>query len=199
MRLVVRDRAIVIVSDRRVLVFCFKERIIRASLMRFLTSAGKSFMSLPRHGKHIIEPLASAVVTRLLRPFGAAVVAGFGIGSRHRVGCSCGDRYRLQRRAAGRSELGCPALRSRRRALRLCYRTACLGPSSRPSSCGRAENCFVTLIRDDAEVRATATKLPVTSSRSPSASPACSTPPTAPSKPVQAVRRRASLLRLGVF
>ena len=63
--------------------FCFKERMIRASFYRFADSARQILhVGLPAMASNVIEPFAAAVVTRLLAPFGAAVVAGFGIGAR---------------------------------------------------------------------------------------------------------------------
>ena len=63
--------------------FCVKERMIRASLRRFVSTSRQILhVGVPALTSNIIEPFASAVVTLLLAPFGAGVVAGFGVGSR---------------------------------------------------------------------------------------------------------------------
>jgi len=63
--------------------FCVKERMIRASLARFGGSSREILhVGLPAMTSNVIEPFASAVVTRLLAPLGTAVVAGFGVGAR---------------------------------------------------------------------------------------------------------------------
>ena len=139
--------------------FCFKERIIRASLMRFSTSAREILhVGLPAMASNIIEPLASAVVTRLLAPFGAAVVAGFGIGSRIEsvvfmvvIG--------IASNAAPLVGQNWCARRFDRvdEALRLCYRYCLVWGVIAAVIMWTGGELFVTLIRDDAEVVATAT------------------------------------------
>ena len=107
---------------------------------------------------NIIEPLASAVVTRLLAPMGAAVVAGFGVGSRIEsivfmvvIG--------IATNAAPLVGQNWGARRFDRvdEALRLCYRYCLLWGVIAAVIMWAGGEFFVTLIRDDADVVATAT------------------------------------------
>ena len=139
--------------------FCFRERMIRASLVRFGASAREILhVGLPAMTSNIIEPLASAVVTRLLAPMGAAVVAGFGVGSRIEsivfmvvIG--------IATNAAPLVGQNWGARRFDRvdEALRLCYRYCLLWGAIAAVIMWTGGEFFVTLIRDDAEVVATAT------------------------------------------
>ena len=139
--------------------FCFRERMIRASLARFGTSARDILhVGLPAMASNIIEPLASAVVTRLLAPLGAGVVAGFGVGSRIEsivfmvvIG--------IASNAAPLVGQNWGARRFDRvdEALRLCYRYCLVWGAIAAVIMWIGGEFFVTLIRDDAEVVATAT------------------------------------------
>ena len=139
--------------------FCFRERMIRASLARFGTSARDILhVGLPALASNIIEPLASAVVTRLLAPLGAGVVAGFGVGSRIEsivfmvvIG--------IASNAAPLVGQNWGARRFDRvdEALRLCYRYCLVWGAIAAVIMWTGGEFFVTLIRDDAEVVATAT------------------------------------------
>ena len=139
--------------------FCFRERMIRASLARFGTSARDILhVGLPAMTSNIIEPLAAAVVTRLLAPLGAGVVAGFGVGSRIEsivfmvvIGVASN--------AAPLVGQNWGARRFDRvdEALRLCYRYCLVWGAIAAVIMWTGGEFFVTLIRDDAEVVATAT------------------------------------------
>ena len=148
--------------------FCFKERMIRASFFRFAASARDILhVGLPAMASNIIEPLASAVVTRLLAPFGAAVVAGFGIGARIEsvvfmvvIG--------IASNAAPLVGQNWGARRFDRvdRALRLCYRYCLVWGVIAAVIMWTGGELFVSLITDEPVVVATATSylyiIPVT-------------------------------------
>ena len=139
--------------------FCIRERMIRGSLTRFSSSAREILhVGLPAMASNIIEPVASAVVTRLLAPFGAAVVAGFGVGSRIEsvvfmvvIG--------IATNAAPLVGQNWGARRFDRvdEALRLCYRYCLVWGVIAAVIMWTGGELFVTLIRDEAEVVATAT------------------------------------------
>ena len=148
--------------------FCFKERMIRASFFRFAASARDILhVGLPAMASNIIEPLASAVVTRLLAPFGAAVVAGFGIGARIEsvvfmvvIG--------IASNAAPLVGQNWGARRFDRvdQALRLCYRYCLVWGVAAAVIMWTGGELFVSLITDEPVVVATATSylyiIPVT-------------------------------------
>ena len=139
--------------------FCIRERMIRGSLARFGTSAREIlYVGLPAMTSNVIEPFASAVVTRLLAPFGAAVVAGFGVGSRIEsvvfmvvIG--------IATNAAPLVGQNWGARRFDRvdEALQLCYRYCLVWGVIAALIMWTGGELFVTLIRDEAEVVATAT------------------------------------------
>ena len=139
--------------------FCFREHMIRASLARFGSSARQILhVGLPAMASNIIEPLASAVVTRLLAPFGAAVIAGFGVGSRIEsvvfmvvIGIA-GNAAPLVGQNWGARRFGRVD-----EALRLCYRYCLVWGVIAAVIMWTGGELFVTLIRDEAEVVATAT------------------------------------------
>lgn len=63
--------------------FAFHERILRMSLAGFLGSARDiAHVGIPAGASNMIQPLSSAVITRLLAGFGPSVVAGFGVAAR---------------------------------------------------------------------------------------------------------------------
>ena len=139
--------------------FCFRERMIRASLARFGSSARQILhVGLPAMTSNIIEPLASAMVTRLLAPFGAAVIAGFGVGSRIEsvvfmvvIGIA-GNAAPLVGQNWGARRFGRVD-----EALRLCYRYCLVWGVIAAVIMWTGGELFVTMIRDEAEVVATAT------------------------------------------
>lgn len=139
--------------------FCFRERTIRASLVRFGTSAREILhVGLPAMTSNVIEPLAAAVVTRLLAPMGAAVVAGFGVGSRIEsivfmvvIGIATNAAPLVGQ------NWGARRFDRVNEALRLCYRYCLLWGVIAAVIMWVGGEFFVTLIRDDAEVVATAT------------------------------------------
>ncbi|MYD99604.1 MAG: MATE family efflux transporter [Gammaproteobacteria bacterium] len=139
--------------------FCFRERMIRTSLVRFGTSAREILhVGLPAMTSNVIEPLAAAVVTRLLAPMGAAVVAGFGVGSRIEsivfmvvIGIATNAAPLVGQ------NWGARRFDRVNEALRLCYRYCLLWGVIAAVIMWAGGEFFVTLIRDDAEVVATAT------------------------------------------
>ena len=148
--------------------FCFKERMIRASFFRFAASARDILhVGLPAMASNIIEPLASAVVTRLLAPFGAAVVAGFGIGARIEAVVFM-VVIGIASNAAPLVGQNWGARRFDRvdRALRLCYRYCLVWGVIAAVIMWTGGELFVSLITDEPVVVATATSylyiIPVT-------------------------------------
>jgi putative MATE family efflux protein len=63
--------------------FAYRERMLRMSLAGFLESARDiAHVGIPAGASNMIQPLSSAVITRLLAGFGPSVVAGFGVAAR---------------------------------------------------------------------------------------------------------------------
>lgn len=63
--------------------FVFRERLIRPSFRHFASSCRAILhVGIPAMTSNLIEPLASAVITRLLASYSTAVVAGFGVAAR---------------------------------------------------------------------------------------------------------------------
>lgn len=63
--------------------FVIRERLIRPSFRHFASSRRAILhVGIPAMTSNLIEPLASAVITRLLASYGTAVVAGFGVAAR---------------------------------------------------------------------------------------------------------------------
>ena len=139
--------------------FVIRERLIRLSFRHFADSCRAILhVGIPAMASNLIEPLASAVITRLLASFGTAVVAGFGVAARIEavvfmvvigissstaplVGQNWGARH------FDRVDL----------ALKLCYRYCLVWSVIAASVMWLGGGWFVSLINDEPEVVATAT------------------------------------------
>ncbi len=148
--------------------FTLKRRMIRASFASFFASARTILhVGIPAMATNLIEPLSSAVITRLLASFGTAVVAGFGVAARIDavvfmvvIGISSSTTPLVGQNWGAR-------LYDRvDRALALCYRYCLLWGVIAATIMWVGGQLFVSLINDDPEVVATATTylyiLPIT-------------------------------------
>jgi Na+-driven multidrug efflux pump len=63
--------------------FAFRERMLRFSMQGFVESSRAiAHVGIPSGASNMIQPLSSAVITRLLAGFGTSVVAGYGVAAR---------------------------------------------------------------------------------------------------------------------
>ena len=139
--------------------FVIRERLIRPSFRHFANSSRAILhVGIPAMASNLIEPLASAVITRLLASYGTAVVAGFGVAARIEavvfmvvigissstaplVGQNWGARH------FDRVDL----------ALRLCYRYCLVWSVIAATVMWVGGGWFVSLINNEPQVVATAT------------------------------------------
>ncbi len=148
--------------------FALKRRMIRASLREFFASARIILhVGLPAMATNLIEPLSSAIITRLLASFGTAVVAGFGVAARIDavvfmvvIGISSSTTPLVGQ------NWGARLFDRVDRALALCYRYCLLWGVVAATIMWVGARLFVSLINDEPEVVATATTylyiLPIT-------------------------------------
>ena len=139
--------------------FVLKRRMIRASFGAFLTSARTILhVGVPAMATNLIEPLSSAIITRLLASFGTAVVAGFGVAARIDavvfmvvIGISSSTAPLVGQ------NWGARLFDRVDRALALCYRYCLLWGVIAATIMWIGGRLFVSLINDDPQVVATAT------------------------------------------
>ena len=148
--------------------FALKRRMIRASLRAFFASARTILhVGLPAMATNLIEPLSSAIITRLLATFGIAVVAGFGVAARIDavvfmvvIGISSSTTPLVGQ------NWGARLFDRVDRALALCYRYCLLWGVVAATIMWIGGRLFVSLINNEPEVVATATTylyiLPIT-------------------------------------
>ena len=148
--------------------FVFKRRMIRASLNAFFASARTILhVGIPAMATNLIEPLSSAIITRLLASFGTAVVAGFGVAARIDavvfmvvIGISSSTTPLVGQ------NWGARLFERVDRALALCYRFCLLWGVVAATIMWVGARLFVSLINDEPQVVATATTylyiLPIT-------------------------------------
>ena len=133
--------------------------MIRRSLAGFLASTRLILhVGLPAMGTNLIEPLATAVVTRLLAVFGTAVVAGFGVAARIEavvfmvvIGIASSTAPLVGQ------NWGARRFDRVNRALALCYRYCLVWSVIAAGVMWVGGRWFVSLINDEPEVLATAT------------------------------------------
>ena len=148
--------------------FTLKRRMIRASLRAFFASA-RTILHVggPAMATNLIEPLSSAIITRLLASFGTAVVAGFGVAARIDavvfmvvIGISSSTTPLVGQ------NWGARLFDRVDRALALCYRYCLLWGVIAATIMWLGGRLFVSLINDEPQVLATATTylyiLPIT-------------------------------------
>jgi Na+-driven multidrug efflux pump len=64
-------------------VFAFRERMLSTAMTGFVQSARDiAHVGIPAGASNLIQPLSSAIITRLLAGFGTSVVAGYGVAAR---------------------------------------------------------------------------------------------------------------------
>ena len=139
--------------------FFVRERMIRRSLAGFLASTRIILhVGLPAMGTNLIEPLATAVVTRLLAVFGTAVVAGFGVAARIEavvfmvvIGIASSTAPLVGQ------NWGARRFDRVNRTLALCYRYCLAWSAIAAGVMWLGGRWFVSLINDEPEVLATAT------------------------------------------
>ncbi len=139
--------------------FLIRERMIRASLRRFIASCQAILhVGIPAMMSNLIEPLSAAIVTRLLAGFGTAVVAGYGVAARIDsvafmvvIGISSSAAPLVgQNWGAGRFDRV-------DRALSLCYRYCLIWSLIAGITMWIGGRWFVSLINDDPQAVAAAT------------------------------------------